>query len=90
MKNVRLATEAVCIGLDYGSYKKSEMGQGKNVVFIDFGYYQLSLSLIKFTSTTMEVITERSNRNLGCRDIDKKIFDYVAKRFEQKKGLNIK
>lgn len=30
----------------------------------------------------MEVITERSNRNLGCRDIDQKIFDYVAKRFE--------
>lgn len=30
----------------------------------------------------MEVITERSNRNLGCRYIDKKIFDYIAKRFE--------
>lgn len=60
------------------------------MVFVDFGYYQLSLSLIKFTQTTMEVITERSNRNLGCRDIDQKVFDYIAKKFEKKKGLNIK
>lgn len=90
MKNVRLATEAVCIGLDYGSYKKSDMGEGKYVVFVDFGYYQLSLSLIKFTQTTMEIITEKSNRNLGCRDIDQKIFNYIAKKFEEKKGLNIR
>lgn len=38
----------------------------------------------------MEVLYEKYNRNLGCRDIDKKIFEFVASKFEEKKGLNIR
>lgn len=38
----------------------------------------------------MDVIHERAIRNLGCRDIDRKVFDVMAKKFEQKKGLNVK
>jgi len=38
----------------------------------------------------MDVLHEQANRNLGCRDIDRKIFDDLAKKFEEKKGLNIR
>lgn len=62
------------MGLDYGSFKKSEMGEGKHVLFLDFGHSKLSASLIKFTDSIMEVVMERSARNLGCRDIDRQIF----------------
>lgn len=74
MKNVRLITETVATGLDYGSFKKSEFQTGKNVAFIDFGYSKLAASLIRFASDKMEVILDKSSRNLGCRDIDRKIF----------------
>jgi molecular chaperone DnaK (HSP70) len=46
------------------------MGTGKNVVFIDFGHSKFSASLLKFTENELEVVLEKSNRNLGCRDID--------------------
>lgn len=38
----------------------------------------------------MEIVLERFNRNLGCRDIDEKIFSYMAAKFQDKKGLNIR
>lgn len=66
------------------------MGEGKNVVFVDFGHSQLTTSLINFTSAKMDVMVQLSNRNLGCRNIDSKVFDYMAKKFEEKKGLNVK
>lgn len=39
--------------MDYGSFKKSEIGEGKNVVFIDFGHSKLSLSLVKLGDTKL-------------------------------------
>ena len=30
----------------------------------------------------MEVLLEKYNRNLGCRDIDLKVFNYMAKKFQ--------
>jgi molecular chaperone DnaK (HSP70) len=33
---------------------------------------------------------QKFNRNLGCRDIDRKIFEYIANKFLQSKGLDIK
>jgi heat shock protein 4 len=72
----------VALGLDYGGFKKSEMGEGKNVVFVDFGHAQLTTSLIRFTETQMDVIVQMSNRDLGCRNIDFKVFDHIAKKFE--------
>lgn len=62
------------MGMDYGSFKKADFAEGKNIIFVDFGHSKLTASLIRFTDTTMEVLYEKYNRNLGCRDIDKKIF----------------
>lgn len=53
IKNAKLVTEAVAIGMDYGSFKKSEIGEGKNVLFIDFGHSKLSLSLVKLGDTKL-------------------------------------
>lgn len=58
------------------------MGEGKNVIFIDFGHSKLSASAIKFTDGKMEVITEKADRNIGCRDIDRKVFEYMSRKFE--------
>ena len=57
--------------MDYGSFKKSEMGDGKNILFVDFGYSKLSASLVKFTESKMDIVYEKADRNLGCRDIDR-------------------
>lgn len=49
MKNAKIIAENIALGFDYGSYKKSQMGEGKSVIFVDFGHSALALSLIKFT-----------------------------------------
>lgn len=53
LKNVKLVSESVATGLDYGGFKKSEMKEGKNVLFVDFGHSKLSASLIKFTENSL-------------------------------------
>ncbi len=46
----------------------------KNIAFIDFGHSKLSASLLKFSTGNMEVLVEKFNKNLGCRNIDMKLF----------------
>lgn len=82
LNNVKLVSETVAIALDYGGFKKQEMSEGKNVIFIDFGHSKLSVSAIKFTEGKMEVVYEKADRNIGCRDIDRKVFEYMSKKFE--------
>jgi molecular chaperone DnaK (HSP70) len=89
LSNYKLVTETIAIGLDYGGFKKSEMGNGKNVLFVDFGHSKLSASFVRFTESKMDIIFEKANRNLGCRDIDIKVVEYLARKFEAAKGLKI-
>ena len=77
------------MGLDYGAFKKNEMNEGKNVLFVDFGHSKFSASLIKFTNSDMEILNERSIRNLGCRNIDMKVFEKFANNFKTKTGLDL-
>lgn len=56
LKNIELVNESAAMGLDYGAFKKNEMGEGKNVLFVDFGHSKLSASLIKFTNSDMEIL----------------------------------
>ena len=37
----------------------------------------------------MEVLVQRNNRNLGCRNIDQKLFEHYAAIFKQKAGLDL-
>ena len=78
------------MGLDFGMFKKEEMkGNSKNVIFVDLGHSKLTVSLLKFSGSTMEVLAEKYDRNLGCRDIDLKIFEGISQAFEEKTGLKI-
>ena len=38
----------------------------------------------------MEVFTQKSDSNLGCRNIDMKLFTAISESFKEKTGLNIK
>jgi heat shock protein 4 len=90
IRDVGLVSETVALGLDYGGYKKTEMAKGWNVLFVDFGYSKLSVGLVGFSHHKMEVVFEKGDRNLGCRDIDQMICDYISNKFESKKGLRIR
>ena len=37
----------------------------------------------------MEVLTQKSYSNLGCRNIDMKLFTVISESFKEKTGLNI-
>ena len=90
MKNVKIVNSSVAMGLDFGMFKKEEMkDHAKNVVFVDFGHSKMTVSLLKFSGSTVEVLAEKYDRNLGCRDIDLKIFESISQAFEEKTGLKI-
>jgi len=67
--NVKLVSEGVALALVYGSRRKEFVGN-RTVAFVDFGHSKSSLTFIKFTSDSFEILAHYSDRNLGVRNID--------------------
>ena len=57
---------------------------------MDFGHSKFSATVMKYSGDDMEVLLQKNKRNLGCRDIDQRLFDHYAKIFHQKHGLDLK
>jgi molecular chaperone DnaK (HSP70) len=72
--NVQMVSENVAMGLDYRCCKKFEAINGKNIMFVDFGYSKLSVGVIGFMEGRIDVVYERCERNVGCRNIDKCVY----------------
>ena len=53
------------------------------VLFVDFGHSKLSLYAMKFTKNYQKVIYEKHLRQLGCKNIDKLMFEFYATLFEK-------
>ena len=83
----QLITESTAIGFDYGFYKMKDFPEKEEdapvVLFVDFGHSKLSLYAMKFTKNYQKVIYEKHLRQLGCKNIDKLMFEFYASLFEK-------
>jgi molecular chaperone DnaK (HSP70) len=74
LKCLRLLNEATAVCLNYGFFRKSDFaekgGEGRNVVFVDFGHSKMTVTVATFWKGKNKIICHVSDRNLGARDID--------------------
>lgn len=92
IKCVRLINESTACALTYGFFRKADLDPEKprNVAFVDFGHSKLTITFAQFTKNKMKILNTHSDRNLGARQIDYKLFDLLSAEFEKKHGLDLK
>lgn len=71
----------VAMGLDYGMMGRHDVKEGKNIMFIDVGHAKVEMGVIRFEGEGMNVLNEMGDVNLGCRNIDKNMFEAISKIF---------
>ena len=81
-------SSSVCLSYFLHHYKDLSTTKEKIICFIDLGQCKLSLHLCSFTSKETKVLYSKSNKFIGCRDFDMKIFEHLEQNFpEQIKNI---
>jgi len=61
-----------------------------NVVFVDMGYANTTVSVVEFLKGKLRVIATEYDRNLGGRDFDKLLVNHFAEEFKGKFKIDVK
>mmetsp|Transcript_8840 Transcript_8840/g.24480 ORF Transcript_8840/g.24480 Transcript_8840/m.24480 type:complete len:803 (+) Transcript_8840:68-2476(+) len=89
----RLMHENTAVALNYGIFKdlRKEFTADKptHVMFIDMGASAYTVSIASFEPGKLKVLACYSDPNLGGRDFDLAIGNWVAKKFEDKYGKKL-
>ena len=81
-------SSSICLSYFLHHYKDLSPTKEKIICFIDLGQCKLSLHLCSLTNKETKVLYSKSNKYIGCRDFDMKIFEYLEKNFpEQFKNI---
>lgn len=85
-KEFYLLNESSAITLFYGYDRRKELktDEPRTVCFIDMGYSKTSIIISCFTQVEFTVKSVMTERNLGCRNIDQCILEFLIKEFEEK------
>mmetsp|Transcript_14730 Transcript_14730/g.18842 ORF Transcript_14730/g.18842 Transcript_14730/m.18842 type:complete len:878 (-) Transcript_14730:355-2988(-) len=87
---LRLMNETTATALSYGIFKshKGLLDKEKptNVMFIDMGHSAYSCTLVSFIQGSLTVKSCVYDHNIGGRDMDKMIVNYLAEEFKKKYG----
>ncbi len=82
---VRIINEPTAASLAYGLDKK---GDQKILVF-DFGGGTLDVTIMELGGGVFEVLSTSGDTQLGGRDMDKALVDYIVKEFKKDTGIDI-
>lgn len=89
----RLMHENTAVALAYGIFKdlrkEFTADNPTNVMFIDMGASSYTVSIASFEPGKLKVLSSFSDPNLGGRDFDLAIGNWVAKKFEEKYGKKL-
>lgn len=82
---VRIINEPTAASLAYGLDKK---GDQKILVF-DFGGGTLDVTIMELGGGVFEVLSTSGDTQLGGRDMDKALVDYIVKEFKKDTGIDL-
>ena len=85
---IRLVNEPTAAALAYGLDKVKEKNQ--QVLVFDFGAGTLDVTIMNFGEGVFEVVSTSGDTNLGGRDMDEKLIDYIALTFKKNEGIDLK
>ncbi len=74
---------AVAFGLD-------KQGQHLNIVVLDLGGGTFDVTIMEMDDRVFEVISTAGDTQLGGRDMDDKIVDYIVEEFKKKEGVDLR
>lgn len=83
----RLVNEPTAASLSYGL---DRAGQELRIAVIDFGGGTLDITIMEFGKGVFEVKATSGDTQLGGTDMNVKIFEYLADRFKQQSGVDVR
>ena len=87
-KCLRVINESTAIAYNYGFFRKNDLPTDSErvVAFVDMGHSKTTVTIAGFKQKECRIITHRSDRNLGGRDLDYAIMEKVGEEFMKKYG----
>ena len=89
---LKVANETTAIALSYGIFKSAKKlfseTEKTNVMFVDLGYTTYSVSVVEFMQEHMKVLSTVVEENLGGRDYDKAVVDFLEQ-FKSKNKIDV-
>ncbi len=84
---VRMINEPTAACLAYGLDRVSD--ELLKICVLDLGGGTFDITLMEYGEGVVEVLSTAGDTQLGGRDMDDKITDWIADQFEQKEGINL-
>ncbi|CAG5129903.1 unnamed protein product, partial [Candidula unifasciata] len=84
---LRILNDTTAVALAYGIYKTdlpAESEKPRNVVFVDFGYSAIRVAACAFNKGKLKVLATSFDSQLGGREFDELLADYMAEEFKKK------
>lgn len=90
LKPLRVISDSSATALTYAFQRRKELDDKnpKLVCFVDMGHSYTSLIIVYFKASVGHILFQKSDRNLGARDIDYMICEKLAADFASKNGSN--
>lgn len=90
---LRLISTPTAAAIEYGLYKDHLPKKDEkpiNVVFVDVGHTDTSVSVVAITETKVKVLSSAFDRHLGGRDFEEALFNHFADNILANKNLDIR
>jgi heat shock protein 4 len=91
---LKITNESTAIALSYGIFKSAKKlfseTEPTHIMFIDLGYTCYTVTIVDFIQENMRVLSTVCDRNLGGRDFDDVIIEFLAESFQKKTGINVR
>lgn len=91
---IRVINESCAIALSYGIFRSAKRQFSEtvpsHVMFIDVGYTCFSVTIVDFVQEKMQVRSSVCEQELGGRNFDEVIVEFLIEVFQKKTGINIK
>jgi len=91
---LKIANESTLVALSYGIFKSAKNlfspKDSQYIMFVDIGYSCCSVSIVDFIQENMKVMATVCDKELGGRDFDDIIIEFMAEQFEAKTKINVR
>jgi molecular chaperone DnaK len=86
---LRIINEPTAAALAYG-IDKQKAGKSEKVAVYDLGGGTFDITILELNSGVFEVKATNGNTFLGGEDFDQRVIDWLAKRFKEQTGIDLK
>ncbi len=91
---LKVTNESNAVALSYGIFKSAKKlfseTENQHIMFIDMGYSSYSVTIAAFKQGNMKIMGTKCDTNLGGRDYDAAIVEFLCQQFEKKTKIDVR